>query len=450
MKMPSRGAAGVISRLTLVTLALTVLSCASASKLAQRSERARVAGDPERAYVLALQARVKDANAPATRSALDEAAWALYERSRSAIRSRTAVGDTFEAAHRIVDLDRLRLRFAHDGVAPPQDPGFEAEEQVIREAGAARFYDLGLRSLKEDRPKDAWRQFTSVRSLIPRYRELDRMIARSWERAVTPVAILPFADQAGMPEYSAEMARAIHAQIAGRLDEPRFTFTRLVDPQLVYGRVSMAEAGQIDRARAIAIGRQLGARRVVWGRIWNLRSDTNTDRWSEDLWHEVADTDTGGKGRKVWVSVPFRAVSRVRMVHVDAEFEVLDTDDEEALDRRDAPREVIAHTAFSRQSISGDADDYRVAPPTYGRDRRESLEQRWKHCFGPYSVSQFIERCRDVSGRGSYRSDFRREFASRDHCVFLDDLPPAEDMAAMALDDVWKPVLESLAQLDSR
>jgi hypothetical protein len=34
--------------------------------------------------------------------------------------------------------------------------------------------------------------------------------------------------------------------------------------------------------------------------------------------------------------------------------------------------------------------------------------------------------------------------------VYLDDLPPAEDMAGLALDDVWKPVLESLALLDPR
>src|SRR5689334_23561190 len=98
MRMPSRGAAGAASRLALVTLALTVLSCASASQLAKRSERARVAGDPERAYRLALDARQKNANAPETRAAIDEAAWALYERSRAAIRARAAVGDTFEAA----------------------------------------------------------------------------------------------------------------------------------------------------------------------------------------------------------------------------------------------------------------------------------------------------------------------------------------------------------------
>lgn len=450
MKMPSRGAAGAASRLALVTLALTLLSCASASQLAKRSERARVAGDPERAYRLALDAREKNANAPETRAAIDEAAWALYLRSRAAIRARTAVGDTFEAANRVVDLDKLRLQFAHDGVAAPQDREFQDDEDRIREAGANHFYTLGQASLRAHRPKDAWHQFLSVRTLVPRYRDLDRMIAAAWTDAVTPVAILPFVDQAGMPEYSGAMARDLYLQVSHRMDGPRFTFTRLIDPTEVYSRVSRAEASRLDRERAIQIGRALGAKRVVWGRIWNLRSDTNTDRWSESLWHEVAEKDTGGKERKTWVSVPFRAVSRVRTVHVDAEFEVLDTDGGESLDRRDAPREVVAHTAFSRNQIPGDAGDYRIAPPNVERDRRESLEERWKHCFGPWSVSQFIERSRKGSDRSSYRSEFRNEFSSRDGCVFLDDLPPAEDMAGLALDDVWRPVLESLAQLDPR
>ncbi len=442
MKMPSRGAAGAASRLALATLALTVLSCASASSLAKRSEQARVAGDPERAYRLALEARGKNANAPETRAAIDEAAWALYERSRAGIRARAAVGDTFEAATRVVDLDRLRQRFAGDGVPPPQDPGFEADERRIREAGAARFYDLGTASLNGHRPKDAWRQFNSVRALIPHYRDLDRMIATSWNDAVTPVAILPFADQAGMPEYAASMARDLYVEVSRRMSEPRFTFTQLVDPGMVYSRVSMAEASRLDRERAIQIGRALGVKRVVWGRIWNLRSDTNTDRWSESLWHQVAE--------KTWVSVPFRAVSRVRTVRIEAEFEVLDTDGGGSLDRRDEPREVVAHTAFSGSQITGDPDEYHLAPPNYDSGRRESLEQRWKRCFGPWSVSQFIDRCRRGADRSSYRNEYRNEFASRDGCVYLDDLPPAEDMAGLGLDDVWRPVLESLAQLDPR
>jgi hypothetical protein len=44
------------------------------------------------------------------------------------------------------------------------------------------------------------------------------------------------------------------------------------------------------------------------------------------------------------------------------------------------------------------------------------------------------------------RSEFRR--GGGDGCVYLDDLPPPEDLAALALDDLWQPVLESLARLD--
>jgi hypothetical protein len=442
----------VRARLAAVALALTLLGCASASQLARRSEKARLSGDAEHAYTLALQAREKDPMAPESRSAVDEAAWALYERSRSAIRARAAVGDTFEAANRVVDLDRLRERFSRDGVSPAQDPGFAAEEQAIREAGAARFYDLASRNLEEGRPKEAWRQFLAVRDLIRGFRDLDRMISRSWEAAVTPVAILPFADQAGMPEVSIALAREIHSEVERRLDASRFVFTRLIDPQQVLGRVSADEAQRIDRARAIALGRELGAKRVVWGRIWNLRADTDNDRWTESVWHQVAERDTGGGERITWVAVPFHAVARERVVHVDSEFEVLDTDREEPLDRRDRTWVATARTAFTDCRLDGASSEYRICPPSFERGRAESLEEHWKQSFGPWSLPQLVDESRRYPDRSGYRPDIGQEFAPEygHGRVYLDDLPPAEELATLALGHVWEPVLESLALLDPR
>src|SRR5207237_2446759 len=245
-----------------------------ASQLARRSEKARLAGDPERAYTLALEARARDSGAPATRTAIDEAAWALYERERRAIRARAAAGDTTGAADRLLALDRLRGRFGADGVPPPRDESFVAEEERIRRAGAALDYDLGRTSLAEHRPKEAWYRFRSARDLIPGYRDVSRQLDRTWSLSVTRVAILPFNQESGLQDWSLAMAHDLHDRIAGQLGAPRFVFTQLIAPGEIEARLPVARLGRLERADAIELGRALGAQRVVWGQIANLRSDT--------------------------------------------------------------------------------------------------------------------------------------------------------------------------------
>ena len=239
------------------------------------------------------------------------------------------------------------------------------------------------------------------------------------------------------------------------MNPDRFTFTRMIPMQEVYGRLTVAEADHLERARAIALGRELGARQVVLGRIWNLRSDTNTDRWSASIWHEVSEQDTSGKERKSWIAVPFRAVSRFRTVHVEAEFEVVDTDDEQVLDHHAERLELGAHTVWSDRRVEGDPDDYRLCEPSLEKahpDDARRIRDRWDEQFAPWSLSELIEHARRASPRSEYlrhqRPLFSRGYGGA--IVYMDDLPPAEDLAALALADVWQPMLESLARLDPR
>jgi hypothetical protein len=358
------------------------------------------------------------------------------------------------AAERTLDLDRLRERLERDRAPVPHDSAFAADERRVREAAAARLYGRGRQHLEERRPKQAYLDFVDARALVPGFRDLDERIPRTWERAVTRVAVLPFNDEAGLPGAIQPLTESLAQRLARRLRPAEFTFTRLVPLSEVWARLPAAELGHLDRPRAISIARAVGAQRVVFGRVWNLRSDTDTDRWSESIWHPVTEKDTSGKAREAWIEVPFAAVSRVRAVHVEVEFEVLDADEEEFLERRSVPFDAVARTAYTRQEVDGDCDDYRLVPPSLeraDRDRARRIEARWKGQFGPWTLPGLLEEARRTSGGLAYSAALRGLFwPPRERPVFLDDLPPAEDLAALAIEGVWEPVLETLRALDSR
>mgnify|MGYP007027452655 CR=1 FL=1 len=74
----------------------------------------------------------------------------------------------------------------------------------------------------------------------------------------TAVAILPFADQAGVPGISRALADRVYAEVSRHVRPEQFVFTRLVDPGQVYARITVAELDGLTRADAIRIGRRLG------------------------------------------------------------------------------------------------------------------------------------------------------------------------------------------------
>jgi hypothetical protein len=440
-------------RLALLLVACLALSCASASQLARRSDRALRAGDPERAYTLALDAVGKEPAQPAAQAALAAASRALFDRRREAILARAAGGDTLEAANQVLQLDRLRARFTRDRVAVPSDGALVPVERRIREAGAAWYYDLALQSLDQDRPKEAYRRLLGARDLVPHFRDLDARIPRTWERALTRVALLPLNDEIGIPGLSRQLADEAWTGLSRAVTPDEFTFTRLVDQADVVARLPGSDVGRLGRDRAIAIGRAVGARVIVVGRMWNMRTETDTDRWHDALWRKVAEKDSSGRERTAWQEVPFEAVSRVRTVEVQVEFEVIDTDQEEALDERRASRSAVAHTVYTAERVAGDCDDYRLVSPGLAKSdakRAEQIESHWKSRFGPWSVPQFLEHARRERGAVRYAREMRPRFsaAGAPPRVFLDDLPPPEDLAAFALEGSWRPVAEMLRNLD--
>src|SRR5262249_39694975 len=154
------------------------------------------------------------------------------------------------------------------------------------------------------------------------------------DEAHTRVVILPFADQTGVPGLSQQLAQLLYASAAGGLDSEHQPFTELVDPAQVNERVTVDQLTEMPRESAVRLARQLHADRVVFGRVYGLRSNTDSDHYHETIWHRVTERDTSGKSVDRYVDVPFEAVVRERDVSVRYELEVFDLRSRTSVDTR--------------------------------------------------------------------------------------------------------------------
>jgi len=78
------------------------------------------------------------------------------------------------------------------------------------------------------------------------------------------------------------------------------------------------------------------------------------------------------------------------------------------------------------------------------------VEAHWKEtCGDNATLQQVLEQRRATHGSGRYqRSEALPRLIAGAAFVFLQDLPPAEDLAFAALATAWQPVQEDLARLD--
>src|SRR6185503_18429416 len=88
--------------------------------------------------------------------------------------------------------------------------------------------------------------------------------------------------------------------------------------------------------------------------------------------------------------------------------------------------------------------------PHYDLGHAREAEQRWKtEMPGDVKLSAFLDRASKERGRRSYEPSYREWFyPGGQPWVFLDDLPPAGDLAFAALVEEWKPMFEALKRLE--
>jgi hypothetical protein len=145
---------------------------------------------------------------------------------------------------------------------------------------------------------------------------------------------------------------------------------------------------------------------------------------------------------------------RERDVWVAWAFEVRRVRDASVIARRNGDVHLRARTFFTSFAAEGRCDDYRLAPPADHRladfDEDEA-EARWTGWFGRWEVPELLECARTRRDRARYVPGLAREFGrdTRDRPVFLDDLPPANELARLGLENTWRDLFGALVDLDA-
>jgi hypothetical protein len=438
--------------LLLLGAALLVASCAGPAKLARQSDEALAKGDVRKAYDKALRAVEKDPMNAAARSAYDAASRRVAQDFKARVRA-LAAADSLGAADLALEFRGFRGSVAAHGSALAPDDAYESDEARLLGTAARTHYRYGRASLASKRPKEAWREFELCRR-YDGWADFERLQAKAFDAAVTRVAVFPFEDGIRVPGLSQEVAEQLDRELGRRGGEMRFTM--LVDPEKVTGTMTVAQANGMSREAAIALGRRIGADRIVVGRFGGMRSNNDLKDMTLPIYRRVETKDETGATVTRWDEATLRVVTREREVTVNWGFDVLDTRSGAVVEHREVPTNTAARVVWTDFKPVGDCDRYALLPPdvrTKDSARAKQVDGQWDERVGTWKLAELLKRAQNDRGRTRWSRDYRHEFRgvdSRRRPVWLAELPGEDDLAFVALDDAWKPVLATLRDLDAK
>lgn len=433
--------------------ALALASCAGPAKLAQQSQEALEKGDLRKAYDRALRAIEKDAQNAAARSAYTEASRRLADDYEARVRAQAAT-DSLAAVDLALQFRSFRGSVAAHGSSLVPDGAYEDDEARLLGAAARLHYRQGRAALAAKRPKEAWFEFEACRR-YDGWADFEKHQAQAMKAAVRRVAVLPFEDGIRVPGLSQEIGGLVDAELSRR-GAGAFRFTQVVDPARVAGIMTVAQSRGMTRDDALALARRVGADQVVVGRFAGMRSDNDLKDLTLPIYRKVESKDETGATKVHWDEATLRVVRREREVSVNWGFDVLDVESGAVLAQRTVPSTAAACIVWTDFKPEGDVDRYALLPPDVRRgdsSRAKRVDTQWSDRVGSWKLAELLKRARDDRGRSRWSKDYRREFRgveSRRRPVWLGELPGADDLAFVALDDAWRPVLAVLEELDSK
>jgi len=440
--------------IAMLAAALLAMSCASSEQLAKRSQQELAAGQADRAYQTAVIALKHQPGNRDALTALLAAATELQRQREDRVRA-MAASDTVTAANAALELQSFRAEVLRHGAALPADAGYAADERAILTSAAAQQYRQGAAAAHAGDSKEAFRRFDEARGFWPAYRDVDARAQAAFHDAHERLAILPFEDDMDVPGLAEEVRQQMTADVVHRLRPDQLMFTEIVSPDEIDRAMTVDEQRHMTSDRAIALGRRIGAGRVVWGRIFGAHFDTNTDRYSGSVYRRDDFTDSLHRTVTQWSAVSFEAVRRERHVTVRVASQVLDTDQIEPVTQRDRTLEASARTVYTSYQPDGDCNRYALVPPDLRQrdpDHARQIESGWHDMFGSWTVPTLMQCSRDHHDRRSYRGDYRDEFRANtvDHPYFLDDMPTEADLLAVALGGSSRDIVDQVREQDQK
>jgi hypothetical protein len=429
---------------------LMTLGCAGPSKLAQRSETKLAAGENGMAWQLATRALDKDPGNARARAAASAAGNAIAREWEQRIHV-LAQSDSMAAAEQVMALADHRvnaIRYAAISVSPE----WSHEEQALRQMAARTHYQRGVSDLAAHRPKRAYLHLSDAQRFVPDYRDAARLADRAYAKGLTQVAVLPFVSAGGDVTLGQTVAAAWRDDLAQRLAPPDAHFTRILGSSFVDQQMSVAQLGHMTRDDAIALGRRAGAERIVWGAIGGVDAKTKLHLFTETIARRIVEKNASGEQVTRWVDVPVEVVARVRTVTVDVDYELIATREGATLAHQRLQRSTGARVLWTPFAPEGDlgayalvSDAVRAAHP----DRVKEVESRWKDvCGETTTLQQVLEARRSARGSGQYDREMLPRFMAGAAFLFMQELPPAQDLAFAALAGGWQPLHADLLRLD--
>lgn len=429
---------------------LVFAGCAGPSKLAERSERKLAGGDIWQAWHLATRALDREPMNPRARRAVAAAGEVISDDWQRRIRALASV-DSLLAAEQVLAFTDFRAdaaRYTTVAVAP----SWPKDETSLRRAAAHQHYTQGRQAAAARRPKAAYDHFRACERFVTGYRDVTRLADAAYDRALTRVAVLPFSAPEGESGFGREVAEVWRDALARELTPTHTRFTRILGADAITGRMTVSQLGRLSRDEAVRLGRKSGARRIVWGSLGRVESETSLQYFRDVVARRTVHKDAAGQSVVRWMDVPIEVVARVRDVSVDMDYEVISTVDGTSLAHERGPRSTRARVVWTSYSAEGDLSEFALVSEAQRQSdpaRAREVESRWKQVCGESTTLQQV-----LAARRESRADAPHDrgvlgrFVAGTAFVFLQELPTAHELAHEAVRQGWRPLLDHLARID--
>ena len=438
-------------RLAPALLALSLATgCAGPAKLAERSEKRLAGGDHWQAWTLATRALDQAPANQRARLAAAAAAASISQDWQRRIRA-VAAADSMAAAGQVLEFTEFRASAARYTTVLV-DPEWSNEERSLRQGAARVHYQKGVAAMAAKRPKRAWLHFFDTERFVPGYRDVTTRAEKSYEKALTRIAFVPFSASSGQASLGREVAAGWRDELARRMTPPDAQFTRILGSQAVEHTMTVSQLGRTSRQEALRLGREAGADRILWGAIGGVNAETRLHLFKDSIARRLVEKGPDGREVVRWVETPIEVVARVRSVSVEVEYELIATRGGATVARQRVERSSSARVVWTSYAPEGDLASYRlVADPVRETDpaRFRDVEGRWHSvCGEKTTLRQVLEARRSTRSGARYDRNVLPRIIGGAAFVFLEDLPPPEDLAYAALAGGWQPLRDELLRLD--
>jgi len=442
----------MIRRFAPLVVALALVSgCASTARLTQHSQEKLASGDHWKAWQLATRALDREPGNPSARNAATAAGNSICEEWIRKIHASASV-DSLDAAEQVLQFVDFRANAARYATLTTA-AGWTDEERTLRRSAAQTWYARGLAANAGKRPKQAFTAFHDAERFVTPYRDAAKLADRAFEKALTRVAVLPFRSYGRDVPSGTDIADTWRADLTQGLANA--AFTRVMGGSDIESAMTVSQLGDLSREDAVKLGRKAGAQRVVWGSIGGVKTSTHLEFFKDAVCRRVTEKDRDGNSVTRWIDVPIEVVARVRDVTVGMDYELLSTKDGSSLMKRHLDRSTEARVVWTSYEPVADVESYALVSETVrsaNPSRAKDVETHWKAVVGEATIAQVLQ-ARLASDKSDSDGRYRKEsslprFIAGAAFLFMQELPPTEDLAYAAVAKGSSALRDDLLKLD--